>query len=158
MARGATVKVEEKDGGGLRAWVHLKGLSKHLTFTDIGIIDTDDPEIAKRARAHEFGNERVPERSFLRSTVKKNGEKYAQLAAKISKKIVDGESAERAMQYLGDVIAADVKETLIRGVSPPLKDATVKQKKRAGYARPATPVYATGETYEAIGRRVGVKS
>jgi len=73
---------------------------------------------------HEFGSpaEHIPERSFLRSTVKEKREKYTALMPKLLAKVWGGQISElEAFRLLGQQLEKDVKQKITDLKTPPLK-------------------------------------
>lgn len=84
------------------------------------------------AAANEFGTEdgRIPERSFLRSTIKKNNEKYKRLFKSISKKLIDNpQDYIKLMSKIGTIAQGDVQNTIRDLKEPPNAPATIARKK-----------------------------
>jgi hypothetical protein len=105
------------------------------------------------AAAHEFGVAgRLPERSFLRSTMRENGAGYAKrLAEQIDKSLSTNTQPEVTYAQMGMQITNDVKRKIIAGINPPLSDVT-KEQRRKGKERKATsvPLYDTGQLIQSI--------
>jgi len=83
------------------------------------------------AMVHEFGSpsKNIPARSFLRSTVLEQADKYAQIIGEtIPNAVASGMSIEDAYAGLGTVAMNDVKRKIANGPFAPLKDTTVKRK------------------------------
>jgi hypothetical protein len=97
--------------------IHGKGESRIPTNAEIGSI-------------HEFGGENMPERSFLRVTLDKNGAEYAAMARKLSKLVIDGRiDSQRALGLLGEKIKADVVAMFnANAIRPDISEATKKAK------------------------------
>lgn len=80
---------------------------------------------------HEFGSPSngIPERSWLRSTMMEQGDKYARLMAEnVPQAIANGTSAEVAYNKVGETAANDVKVKIGSGNFTPLKQATIDRK------------------------------
>jgi hypothetical protein len=73
---------------------------------------------------------KIPMRSYIRSTMDKNQEKYHQQATVFVKMIVDGTITKwEALERMGALIESDIKATIIAMKSPPLRPATIRRKK-----------------------------
>jgi hypothetical protein len=150
--------------GGFSVNIVDRGLTKLLkrvkdmpddAHASVGVIAPSDPETALIARVHELGLGTAPQRSFLRRTIVAGKQRYAALAKRDFTAAPEGKiTFERALSLVGIEIKADVQATIIRGVPPALKPATVKRKRRLGLPRPKTALYATGKLYEAIKMRI----
>lgn len=90
------------------------------------------------ARVHEYGGGRVPERSFLRSTLAKNQSRYDRQIAELRDQIFDGNSdmtVEKALALIGQSYSSDVKQTIRSGIAPPLAASTIARKNHAQIAK-----------------------
>jgi len=88
------------------------------------------------AAANEFGapGAHIPERSFLRSTVTKNKNKYKKLGVDLVKKIVKNPSKEEYMTGAGKIgltAVNDVRETMVNLMDPPNAESTQLKKGRS---------------------------
>lgn len=108
---GLEKKVSESEGGG--------------KFVSLGAVS-----LVQVATFHEFGgNPGPPERSFLRSTMDENKEKYFQLTEKLKSEIFAGKmTVKKALTILGMQIVADVKNKIRSGIAPPLAQSTIERK------------------------------
>lgn len=96
---------------------------------------------------HEFGSSdgRIPERSFLRGTMKKKRKAHNEIIRKLARSITLGKGTpENALNKLGARVSADVKETIANGVQPPNAPSTVRRK---GSSK---PLVDTGALRQAI--------
>ncbi len=120
---------------------------------DIGVIDPDDNETALVAAVHEMGSPEanIPARAPFRRTMEANKSKYNAITAQAFKQWLDGKmSLDQAMLAVGIEIRSDVQKAIMKGLPPPLQEATVKAKQRLGLPRAKTALYATGKFFEAI--------
>jgi hypothetical protein len=105
------------------------------------------------AAAHEFGVAgKLPERSFLRSTMRENGAGYAErMADQIDKSFTTNTQPEVTYAQMGMQISNDVKLKIMAGLHPPLSNET-KARRRKGKERKATdvPLYDTGQLIQSI--------
>lgn len=91
----------------------------------------------------------IPARAPLRSTL-------AEKKADWVKEFVDTIKASRgnikhAFNGVGQSMAKDIQQSFEDGLEPPLKEETVKRKKKMGYtAHASKPVMLTGETQKSI--------
>lgn len=87
--------------------------------------------LAEIASVNEFGSAdgRVPERSFLRSTVDKNKTAYAGMAvAAVARAAEPGGDIERELDLIGLRIASDVKQAIANGIGPANAESTKARK------------------------------
>lgn len=82
------------------------------------------------ASVHEFGAGNVPERSFLRSTVREHREKYTAILDKVTRGVADGKiDMLQGLALLGEKVASDVKRRIEADkLGVPLADATIARK------------------------------
>jgi len=80
--------------------------------------------------AHEFGTDKLPERSFLRKTLDRHGAEYTAYARSLSLKVLAGEmSGDRALGLLGERVKSDVIAMFNNNeIRPDISDATKKRK------------------------------
>lgn len=110
---------------------------------------------------HEFGSGRIPERSFLRSTV--DSGKPMDFAEQVSAKVARGQmTADRAAQQIGVVTVGEVKQTIAAKIPPPLSEQTIKRRLEKGahggglasLGNSTTPLVDTGQLVQSIQYRV----
>lgn len=71
----------------------------------------------------------IPARSYIRSTVDENEEKYSKTASKLMGKIVDSKmTKEEALALMGQMIEGDIKRKIITVRTPPNAESTIKRK------------------------------
>jgi hypothetical protein len=83
--------------------------------------------MAQIAAVHEFGvTGRIPERSFMRSTLEKNSAKYTELLKKMVDLVLLGKiSAKTAISRVGAIAASDMQATIVNGLKPALSKRTL---------------------------------
>lgn len=102
---------------------------------------------AQLGAIHEFGAPRanIPERSFLRRTFDERQAEYERSLRSAIGKVVDrGGSLRLALERLGARAAADVQNTIARGIPPPNAPRTVAKKGSS------TPLIDTGQLRQSI--------
>lgn len=136
MSQFAQVKVKIlKDING-RAFDELRSRIDGLrTKVNVGIpagkTDPDGTPVALIAAVHEYGapEKGIPERSFLRSSIHENRDKYVQLNRRNLVAALHGKmNIEQALGQLGEVAAGDVKAKIASGDFASLKPETIKRK------------------------------
>ena len=81
----------------------------------------DGTSVIMVGAVHEFGSSRVPERSFLRSTVIEKKRDYKALFRKLTFKIIKGDiDARTALGLIGLAVQTDVQDKITDIDSPPL--------------------------------------
>lgn len=112
---------ELKNGAGAYTKVGLqegsqRNESSHTSMVAIGVV-------------HEFGNERVPERSFLRSTHDAQRGAIAGLMESEYTAILAGRSTfRRSLFLIGEWFESRVKEKIRSNIPPALKPSTIAKK------------------------------
>jgi len=106
----------------------------------------DGTSVIMVGTVHEFGSpsRNIPERSFLRSTMRTNRRAYKKFFSKLAKGIVSGKTtAEQSMQMLGLKVSSDVKDRITDLKEPALK------------SREGNPLIDTGHLRQSITFKVG---
>lgn len=114
---------ELKNGAGAYTKVGLQEGSKrneqsnHSSMVTIGV-------------AHEYGNERVPERSFLRSTHDEQRGAISGLMAAEYTAILSGRSTfKRSLFLIGEWFESRIKEKIRTNIAPVLNPSTIAKKR-----------------------------
>lgn len=134
------VNITERDLG-MRHFLSMAAQLRKRPFVKVGVtqrigsrVRADGKKtVADIAQIHEFGAPKagIPERSFIRSTVEHNQEKYNQHIEVMRDKIFDANSGidvRKALSVIGQEVAADMKNTIRQGIPPELKRATIMRK------------------------------
>jgi len=132
MSKGIT----EKDRGWNRIKKDYASLSKASLKVGLQAGDVDDTgvPIATYGFFNEFGTERIPERSFIRSTADEQRENWNKLLDGAYNKILNGEiSVGRALAIVGTKAQEDIKKKIMTGPFAPNSEATIVIK---GSSRP----------------------
>lgn len=152
-----TVKVTDRSGHKRGPLVDVVGRLRKGASVSVGVLSgashPSGMDNATLAAIHEFGTEdgRVPERSFLRSTMSSKREEWLAFFAGRARKVVAGQiSALDAMEHTGMRMAGDVKAAIVAGIDPENAPATVAAKGSS------TPLIDTGRLKESITHRVTV--
>lgn len=101
---------------------------------DTGIIDagkhvTGDITVAGIGYAHEYGTATLPERSFMRSTIKEKKKDIIALQKKLLKQIINGKmKVETGLGLLGEFMADTIRQKIVSISSPPNTQATIDAK------------------------------
>lgn len=121
----------KKNKGGVEA---LKKRVKTPGTVDVGIIDagkhpSGNFTIAEIGFTHEFGTEKIPERSFIRSTIKAKKNVIVTLQKKLLKQIMNGSmKVEKALGLVGEVFADEIRKKIVSISSPANAPATIRAK------------------------------
>jgi hypothetical protein len=151
------VKVTTKTTGGQRAIKYLEHcLAEAKTEVKIGILGKSYPDggdtPAMVAARHEFGGKKIPQRSFLRSTLAEKHKEWAEEAGFFLK--ANPGNFRGALTYAGERATKDVTDKITWGIFPPLHPQTVAAKRRFGHQEPDLPLVKTGVMLEALGYQV----
>ena len=102
------------------------------TSVVVGVRGHRGQELIRYAAVNEFGSAdgHIPERSYLRSTVDRNGAKYAQLLTEAVEHAVDlsPNAQYEKLAQLGAIAAGDVQLTITELRSPPNAPSTIRAK------------------------------
>ncbi len=96
-----------------------------------------DNELLTYAASNEFGTRdgRVPERSFMRSTMMSNRAQFTRLVRDVFKKAKTPADIERRLDQLGARAVREVVKTIRSDVPPPNAPSTVAKKGSSGTLR-----------------------
>ncbi len=114
----------------------------------------DGTPVAYVATIHEFGapSQNIPPRPTMGPTVKANTDEYLKQLGFAAKGVQNGKiTGQDAMQLIGEKVAGDIRESISRLESPPLKPATVEQK---GFSK---PLIDTGQMLNSLTATVSKK-
>lgn len=103
------------------------------------------------AAVNEFGTEdgSIPERSFMRSTLKQERANIRKLSKKLLAKIVKGQiTTDQGLAHLGQYLADRIQQKIVTLRTPPNDPQTIKRKKSSN------PLIDTGQLKNAITYRV----
>ena len=137
--------IKNTNGKGLaKLMTYLKELNKERVYVGVPRSSNGIRGNAMIAMVHEFGIN-VPERSFLRSTVLEQADKYARIfATNIPDAIKNGTPAYEAYSRLGTIAMNDVRLKIASGEFAALAPATIKRKKSS------KPLIDTGNLRQSI--------
>jgi hypothetical protein len=87
----------------------------------VGIVGTSDSEVLKVAQIHEYGTEKMPERSFLRASFDADQEKLGTIVSEQVNKVLDGRTSATAAANAIGAQAAQLVQNFIddNRVKPP---------------------------------------
>lgn len=108
--------------------------------------------VAMIAAVHEFGSpeQGIPERPFMRSSMRANAQKYVRLNKINLVRILRGQlTTEQALGQLGEMAKGDVQDTLRNGDFAPLKQSTIDRK---GSSK---PLIDTGQLRQSVTYELG---
>lgn len=85
--------------------------------------------VAQIAAYNEFGTERTPERSFIRSTLDENRQKYIEQTKNLYRRCVLQQlTVGQALRLMGELIKADIQNKIVNGPFTANSPATIKRK------------------------------
>lgn len=128
----------------------LKSRVKTPGTVDVGIIDAGMHQsgvanIAQIGMWNEYGTTRIPERSFIRSTLVNKKNEIINLQSNLLSNISSGKmSTSQALGLLGEFLAGEIKTKIVALKSPPNKPTTIKAKGRSN------PLVDTGQLLNSI--------
>ncbi len=135
--------------GGAKLAKYLDNLQRNASNAqrvDVGFFRgatyPDGTPVATVAAVQEFGNDRVPARSFMRTTIAEKGRKWPQAAASALK--ATGCNAHQALEAMGAEAAGDMRSKIAEITEPPLAPSTIKQRIKKKSKNPEKPLIDTG--------------
>jgi len=118
--------VEDKDLGMDKL---IREIRNEAAIVDIGLHEGDSDDVKDRATKNEFGFGTTPERSFIRSTIDENAERYLKAAGILVGMMIDGEISKfEALERMGQQIERDIKEKIVNLKTPPNAPRTIMEK------------------------------
>lgn len=102
-----------------------------VTRASAGRDQTGEINNAELAAVHEFGTKdgRIPERSFIRSSMTENSASYVDTHAENLRKVIRGEMPfDKSLDLLGVRAAADVQQNIRNGDFESLAQSTIDRK------------------------------
>ena len=95
----------------------------------VGVLGSEGSDQVMIATWNEFGTETIPERSFMRSTMRAEQDKYTDAMAKGMERVLSGKmSVEQVLGLVGLQVVSDVQKTITDLDDPPNADATIERK------------------------------
>ena len=153
------------DGPGLTLIAQkLRGMSRNGVA--VGVLgETTNREDGTLSNAdigtvHEFGSldGRIPERSFIRSTIDDHAKEYAELVTRATQAVAfDGADIRQALGIVGEKVKADIRKTFNdsgapAGSWPAIADSTVEARAKKHPSMPPTdkPLLDTAQLKQSI--------
>lgn len=136
MKNKANVRTIDIDKGRKRILNDLDELKS--AYVTIGVHENADPypkgqSVAFVATENEFGNTKIPQRSFLRSTFDSNREQWKRDHRDLLNDVILGKKdVKHALRILGFNMANEVQTTIIKLRTPPNAPSTIKAKPSVG--------------------------
>lgn len=136
MKNNGKVKTIDIDKGRQRILNDLDELKS--AYVTIGVHENADPypkgqTVAFVATENEFGNKKIPQRSFLRSTFDMNREQWRGDHRDLLSDVITGKKdIKHALRILGFSMANEVQTTIIKLREPPNAPSTIRQKPSVG--------------------------
>ena len=123
----------------------IREIRSDAVSVDIGIHEGDSEDVKNKATQNEFGSGNIPERSFIRSTIDENAERYSKAAEILVGMMIDGEISKfEALERMGQQIESDIKSKIVSLKSPPNSPRTIMEKGSDN------PLIDTGEMLNSI--------
>jgi hypothetical protein len=114
-----------------------------------GATTTDGKSIAEYAMYNEVGTAHIPPRPFLRNTVNDKQDNWKTfLESNVDYNNIQRDKCVSVMGVLGEIMVADIKQTIQKGNFVPDAPSTVEAKKRRGKSEPDHPLIDTGQLLE----------
>lgn len=132
--------------GSDKVWREIFSVTREIDRVAVRAGLFGDTEIATIGRAHEYGSEGIPQRSWMRQTFAIKRAELVALQAKLCTALLARKiTPQRAMQLLGAWAAGAIKATITSdGSFAPLAPSTIARK------RSAKPLIDTGQLVGSI--------
>lgn len=146
------VKTTRKNKNSIRKL--KKSIKKGVSRVEIGVVKSEkhtgsETTIAQVAAWNEFGTDNIPERSFLRSTIKEERSRIKKEMRTMLPKIAKGElTTDNALGRLGTFTAGKVQKKIVDLRTPPNAPSTRFLKKSTN------PLIDTGQLLQSVTYRV----
>ncbi|WP_407651797.1 hypothetical protein [Bombella saccharophila] len=108
----------------------------------------DGTPVATVAAVQEFGSDRIPARSFMRTTIAERSRQWP-CAAEAALRATRCD-ARQALERLGAAVSNDVQQKIAAITEPPLAPSTVRQRLKKGSERPDKPLIDTGHMAQSV--------
>lgn len=124
--------------------------AKKSGLVAVGIIDagkhsSGDLTVAEIGFQNEFGFGHIPERSFMRSTLKEHKKRIIAFQVQLAKRIISEEiTTEKALALLGEFVADLIRRKIVSLQTPPNAPETIALK------RSSNPLIDTGQLKNSI--------
>lgn len=158
----AKFKVIDKDRGWKKIAEEFRKASQQ-PFVKVGFVGSSGEAIHKDstdtvasiAAEHEFGTEKVPERSFIRGTLIKESAKVQGMIDQLLKNVLFQKiDAQGALGRLGIFAVSLIKDRIVNEhIPPPLAQSTIEAKTRNGKSG-EVPLVDTGQMLNSIRHEV----
>lgn len=134
-----------------------KGIKKRFKkgkTVDVGIIDAGkktgvDATVAEIGFYNEFGTSKIPERSFIRSTLLDKKKEIKGFTKKLFSKVLKGEiTTEKGLGLIGIFVADEIKKKIVAIKTPENKPETIMRKGSSN------PLIDTGQLKNSIIHKV----
>ncbi len=109
---------------------------------------SDGTSVAQVGAWNEFGTERIPERSFLRSTIAETKSARKEIIFRMLKKVYEGKAtAMNAIATAGEFMEQKIKAKIVSLRDPANADSTIRRKKSSN------PLIDTGQMLQSVQHR-----
>ncbi len=128
------VTTQTKDLGAEEFFKAVKNM-KSGPYVKVGILEEagnheSGMSVASIAAVHEFGSTdgNIPERSFIRATMDENKGYFTEVTKRMLVEIMFGGEIRKALGFIGQTIASEIKKRITKGIPPPNKPSTIRAK------------------------------
>ncbi|MGL4752257.1 MAG: hypothetical protein ACRCXB_07570 [Aeromonadaceae bacterium] len=130
----AKAKLVSSGGSGLAAVLaKVVALDRFAVSVGIhesaGMHDEAGVTVAQVGAWNEYGTERIPERSFMRTTMNERRREHRATIFRIVKRVLKGDDARRLMGLFGQQVQNQVQAKIVSIQEPPNAESTIKRKK-----------------------------
>lgn len=122
------VRTFRKELDGVTLKVGVQGSDTTVRRGKGGAIQNTNQPLAVVAAVHEFGLNKMPQRSFLRSAYDENKATINQMIDNVANGAITGMSVGTALNQLGNAVQGMVQKKIVNGPFTPNAPATIKRK------------------------------
>lgn len=158
MARGKGFKVTTRDRGAKAFYKNVDAMKRNKAYVKIGFLESRseakegrDGEatgltVAQVAAFHEFGTDTVPQRSFMRSTMKQQRTAINAMVKRWKPRMLEPAAVRRSLSVIGEFIQGQMQRKIQTGDPKwkELRDKTIAAKKSS------RPLIDTGQMVQSI--------
>jgi hypothetical protein len=106
---------------------------------------SDDMTLLEVAIIHEFGTDKIPERSFIRAWFDENQDRCREALRVMLEVVVAGKyTKEQSLELLAQRFVGEIQKRIAAGIPPPLAQSTIDRKGSS------TPLINTGQLRSGI--------
>ena len=134
----------------------IKNMTIQVGWFDATYDNEEKTPVVQVAMIQEFGNpeKHIPPRPFMRPAKMEHEHEWGEFFAKAAKQVHKGrKTEEEVLNELGDRVIADIRASILKVWSPPLKEETLKRRRRRGNFS-TKPLIDTKHMFDTLDKRI----